>query len=194
MRRYADEHNVDARALLNVLGGWIEGNYATDKKLEQALGINAYAVYRQEIEYADLGVDELYGLEERTSTHTKFANAIRRYNLDAGRVKAGKDGHVPIELVELILNEMTDDERRHLNDSYITYDEERQDYGFDEQWWHENRDRTIFKTGDLRRRVEKRTTALMAATEAYLEVGIKKGSESAIDINKLKEKLAQLRS
>lgn len=182
-----------------MLDGWVNGYYATNKDIKKALTEDAFAVFESELEYAKLHIDDLYGLDERTSKHTDFVNAIKRYNLDRGREKAGKDGYTAIERIELILNEMTDSERIHLNDSYINFDTEAGDYRFDTVWWHENRgNRTVFKTADTRRAIEKRTTALIAATEAYVTAtdgnADDYSDDSALQNKRLEQMLAKLKS
>ena len=127
-------------------------------------------MYEDQLRFYKATVEELYGLGKRTKAHKDFAAAIAWYNLDRGRENVGRDGNVPIERIDEILNEMTDEERRHLNDDIVLYDTQREDYSFDTTSWFDNSHRRhIFKTADTRSYIEKRTNALIDACESLIE-------------------------
>ena len=160
---------IKTDALFFLLEDWKQGQLAKRWKLRSVLG-EAYSVYEDQLSFYKATVEELYGICERTTAHKKFAAAIAWYNLDGGRDNVGTDGNVPIERIEEILNEMTDDERRHLNDDIVLYDAHTENYTFDTTWWFENsHSRHIFKKADTRSYIEKRTSALMDACEYLID-------------------------
>lgn len=161
-----------SNALFLLLENWKNGIVAKNWKLKSVLGEEAYDDYVSHLNFLKATVEELYSIDMhgRGEVHKKLADAIALYNLQKGRgINLTKDGYEPIELINEVLLEMTDEEIKYVNEDILEYDVAHGTYTFDEGWWYNNSgyERSIFKTGDTRSLIEKKTEALLWAC-AYI--------------------------